>query len=311
MKYYIGVTDFNWFEHLANLQPDEVNFWQPSATTFKTIETNEPFLFKLKSPHNVIVGGGFFARYVKLPLDLTWEAFQEKNGTSNFESFSKKILKYRDRHHNIEPNPEIGCIILSNPFFFPEHLWVPQPTNWSSNIVTGKTYNTANNYEAEYWEKIQVTLNMVLSNHQQQKNQQYIAEKERSGSEYLTRPRLGQGGFRAVITDVYSRRCAITGERTLPVLEAAHIKPYSNNGPHSIDNGLLMRVDLHRLFDKGYVTVTPQFHLEVSRRIREEFENGREYYALHGSKLKVLPHDFRDYPNAQYLAWHNEKIYQA
>lgn len=94
------------------------------------------------------------------------------------------------------------------------------------------------------------------------------------GSSYEIRARIGQGAFRAIVTDAYKRRCAITGEKTLPVLEAAHIKPYSESGPNLTKNGLLLRSDMHILFDKGYMTVSNN-HLEVSRRIREEYENGR------------------------------------
>ena len=52
-------------------------------------------------------------------------------------------------------------------------------------------------------------------------------------------------------------------------------------------NGLLLRRDIHSLFDAGYVTVTPDFRFEVSRRIKEEFENGRHYYALHGQMINA------------------------
>jgi hypothetical protein len=83
-----------------------------------------------------------------------------------------------------------------------------------------------------------------------------------------------------MVTDAYSRRCAITGERTLPALEAAHIKPFAQGGSHEPTNGLLLRRDIHALFDAGYVTVTPDMHFRVSRRIKEEYENGRHYYAL-------------------------------
>lgn len=72
------------------------------------------------------------------------------------------------------------------------------------------------------------------------------------------------------------RRCAATGERTLPVLEAAHVRPYAEGGRHELSNGILLRSDLHTLFDSGYLTITPNYHIEVSRRIRDEFENGRE-----------------------------------
>src|SRR5690606_6533257 len=89
---------------------------------------------------------------------------------------------------------------------------------------------------------------------------------------YLTRIRLGQGAFRVSLTDAYHRKCAISGERTLPVLEAAHIKPYSVSGPNHLSNGILMRADLHKLFDSGYLTLTKDLKVEVSKRIKEEFE---------------------------------------
>jgi putative restriction endonuclease len=107
---------------------------------------------------------------------------------------------------------------------------------------------------------------------------------------------------------LYSRRCAITGERTLPALEAAHIKPYSEGGEHAGSNGILMRRDLHSLFDAGYVTVTKEHRVEVSRRIREEFENGRSYYALHGASI-ALPKSSAQQPDVSALSWHNEHRY--
>ena len=91
------------------------------------------------------------------------------------------------------------------------------------------------------------------------------------------------------VSDLYSRRCAVTGERTPPVLDAAHIKPYDQAGPHDPRNGLLLRTDLHRLLDSGYVTVTPDLRFWVSTRIREEFANGRDYYALDGRQLRTHP----------------------
>ena len=109
-----------------------------------------------------------------------------------------------------------------------------------------------------------------------------------------------------IVTDAYARRCAITGERTLPVLEAAHIKPYVSGGPHQPENGLLLRSDLHRLFDQGYVTVDAHaLKVIVSSRIREEFENGRDYYELQGRAIR-LPRDAANLPSREYLAFHNE-----
>jgi hypothetical protein len=130
-----------------------------------------------------------------------------------------------------------------------------------------------------------------------------------TASRVLVRPRLGQGGFRVAVTDAYGRACAVTGEHSLPVLEAAHIRPYSKEGPHAISNGLLLRSDLHRLFDTGYVTVTPTHRLEVSKRLRDDFQNGRSYYPLH-SRVVSIPRRRADRPDAGLLAWHNENVFR-
>jgi putative restriction endonuclease len=120
----------------------------------------------------------------------------------------------------------------------------------------------------------------------------------------LVQPRLGQGAFRVMVTDNYDRRCAMTSERTLPALEAAHIRPYSDGGEHAPSNGLLLRRDLHALFDGGYVTVTPELKVEVSPRIREEFDNGRHYYELHGQSI-LVPKEVMHRPDPAALDWHN------
>ena len=127
----------------------------------------------------------------------------------------------------------------------------------------------------------------------------------------MTKVRLGQGAFRVKLTDAYQRKCAISGERTLPVLEAAHIKAYSESGPNHIANGILMRADLHKLFDTGYITITKNLKVEVSRKIKEEFENGKDYYKLHGQSMLQLPEKTSDSPNATYIDWHNTQVYNG
>lgn len=126
----------------------------------------------------------------------------------------------------------------------------------------------------------------------------------------LVRPRLGQGAFRVLVTDLYRRKCAITQERTLPALEAAHIRPYGDGGPHEASNGLLLRRDVHSLFDAGYVTVTPDLRFEVSRRIREEFENGRHYYELNGQSIRT-PLGPPQRPDTSALRWHNDNCLRS
>ncbi|MEE8329017.1 MAG: hypothetical protein V3R54_03700 [Thermodesulfovibrionia bacterium] len=69
MKFWIGVTNNEWFKFLSTRTPDEVNFWQPGGTSFRALEPGEPFLFKLHSPLNFIVGGGYFVRHSVLPTN--------------------------------------------------------------------------------------------------------------------------------------------------------------------------------------------------------------------------------------------------
>jgi putative restriction endonuclease len=75
------------------------------------------------------------------------------------------------------------------------------------------------------------------------------------------------------------------------------------------ENELLLRQDLHTLFDRGYMTVTPDHHVEVSSMIKQEFDNGKEYYALHGREIR-LPQLADRKPSGDFLRWHNENVYQ-
>ena len=114
------------------------------------------------------------------------------------------------------------------------------------------------------------------------------------------KPRVGQGIFRTVVTDVYGRQCAVTREKALPALEAAHIRPFSETSRHYVKNGLLLRPDVHKPFDAGYVTVTPDYHFEVSDHIHRDFDDGENYYKLHRKGLWV-PKELRASARARTL----------
>jgi putative restriction endonuclease len=300
----VAVTDDDWFEVLRRHPTiGEVNFWAPSAATFRALQPGELFLFKLHAPRSAIVGGGTFAYSTALPCSLAWAAFAEANGARSAQEMRARIARYRKADPTERVDFDIGCRILTQPFFFEETDWIPMPASWSRNIVSFKTYNTADADGLSLWESVQERL-----------SRQHIGGMIEDGAQYggpqLILPRLGQGAFRVLVTDIYRRRCAITQERTLPALEAAHIRPYAEGGKHEARNGLLMRRDIHSLFDAGYVTVTPELHFEVSRRIREEFDNGKHYYALHGKRID-LPKEIGQHPDPKALSWHNENCFRG
>lgn len=300
VRIVVGVTDRDWFEHLrARPAITEVNFWSPSPRPFRALTPGELFLFKLKAPVDRIVGGGIFTHANDMPSSLAWEAFGEANGAASLAQMRRRIAHYRRDGVDRPADFVIGCRILSNAVFWPEALWLEPPASWVRTIVSFKGFGTDEPEGRALWDA--VAERMAATG---------IPEEDlpRFGAPQIVRPRLGQGGFRVLVTDRYDRRCAVTGEKTLPALDAAHIRPYAEGGPHAASNGLLLRRDIHSLFDGGYVTVTPDLRFEVSPRIREEFQNGRHYYALHGSTVR-RPADPGDRPNPALLRWHNETVF--
>ncbi len=310
MKFYLGVTDNNWFNYLSNINPEDVNFWQPGGNmNFRVLEPGAPFIFKLKSPMNAIGGVGFFYKHTFLPISVAWEIFGDRNGFNNYEQFKRAILN--NRPNKTEFNPTIGCIVLTNPVFFKKEDWIKTPENWASSIQSGKSYSTEEEIGKKIWDQIEFLLQKYLVNEQQPIGREFIISEPWVGyrTAVLSKVRIGQGAFRVSITDAYNRRCSITGEKTLPVLESAHIKSYSQSGPHTTSNGILLRSDIHKLFDAGYLTITTDLKVEVSKRIKEEFSNGREYYQYHGKDLVTMPLKEFERPNREYIEWHNSNKY--
>jgi putative restriction endonuclease len=290
MRLYVAVTDKDWFAlHASKPEVEEVNFWRPSPkASFKALQRGEILLFKLHAPENYIAGGGFFTRFLHLPLNMVWDTFGEANGVRSLAEMRQRIGYYRDENISPRDNPTVGCIMLAEPFFWGRSEWIPAPKDFKLNTVSGKGYDSASGTGRELWDAVTERLKLSSSVRLESDTATVAAIKsEGFGKPQIVHPRLGQGLFRVLVTDAYSRRCAITGERTLPVLEAAHIKPYSLVQRHDVSNGLLLRSDLHKLFDEGYLSVEPkEKRLLVSKRIREEFENGRDYYKLEGRVLR-------------------------
>jgi putative restriction endonuclease len=304
LKFWVGVTDNRWFNFQRRTAPDEVNFWQPRGrVSFRVLQPGSLFLFKLKRPQNHIAGGAFFVSATSLPLSLAWESFGIKNGAASFSEFDAMI---RSLSRSKDRDPEVGCTVLTQPFFWPENSWLPDPPGFAGNIVRGRYYDTESTDGAALWSQVRERLQLGSVDHQ-------VSDSNlaRYGSPIEVRPRLGQGAFRVLVTDAYRRKCAITGESTLPVLEAAHIVPCAKQGPHLTSNGLLLRADFHKLFDLGMVTVTPDYFIEISPKIKEEWFNGKAYYRLHGQRLAVLPNAEGDLPNPEFLRWHNTERFVA
>lgn len=311
MKTFVGVTDNAWAKFLID-RPGitEVNFWQPSGGRgFKVLQPGEPFIFKSKwNDGNQLIGGGYFEGFVKMKVSEAWDFFGEGNGVSSLEEMLRLIGRYRAI--NRADDPEIGCILLNDVSFVNDALRVDTPSDFSKNIVVGKSYvigNDATNPIIDLFVRnLAVAVDLGTSTNTQPRR----VDGPVFGEPQLVRPRLGQGGFKTLVREAYDRRCAITGHKIVPTLQAAHILPVSKNGENRIDNGMLLRSDVHTLFDQGYLGVAPDLKLHVSPRLRSEFGNGDEFYSRHGKGI-ATPRAPADRPKREFLEWHMETVFKA
>lgn len=316
MNAFVAPTDKDWFDFLSGKagrgEVDEVNFWMPKpwGGRFGVLTRGQPLLFKLKSPWNAVAGGGFFSHYTEIPISMAWDAFGEKNGAHSLEEVRERIGRLRREVPRPWDDYTIGCILLAEPFFWDREDWIPGPPGWQPQIVRGRSYDLREEPGRTLWR--QVTDRIPRG--------RYAAERETDrvepdlfgsyGDPELTPRRIGQGTFRTIVTDLYGRACAVSRERALPALDAAHIRPFADERVHSVRNGILLRSDVHRLFDVGYLTITPELRVEASQRMREDFNDGKHYLELHGRRVWV-PEDDRSRPEPEYLRWHNENRFRG
>ena len=304
MNGYVAVTDPGLYKHLVEEPgPKDANFWRPSARAFR-LDVGTPFFFKLKAPYRAIAGFGFFAGFTILPDWLAWETFGHANGVDSLQAFRARLgAIQKGARIKADTAGRIGCCLIAEALFFPRDAWVTAPKDWKVRIQTGSRYDLSEGEGLRVW--------MECQERAADKKRDVLMVREpeiRYGSPALHRPRLGQGIFRVMVLDAYGRACSVTQEHSLPVLEAAHIKPYAAGGEHSLANGLSLRSDLHRLFDRGYVTVDEDHRFVVGKRLRDDFENGRSYYELHGSRLH-LPDDLAARPSPMALDWHRSEAF--
>jgi len=306
---FVANTDNAWFDFLASEHDlKEVNFWWPGETNFRALQQGEILAFRLKSPRNKIGGFGIFSDHTRLPIQTAWETFGRANGVPSLEALRRAIASLRT-NIAVGPSTDIGSTVLVQPVFFPPDLWFDVPESWSPSIQRGKRYSTDQAEGLRLWNKLLETANGCTkgSSFSEQDQSPFITPNQvRFGTPILIIPRLGQGAFRIAVMEAYERKCAVTDGKVLPALDAAHIKPYGEGGEHIKSNGILLRKDIHSVFDAGYVTIKEDFTFSVSKKVKEIFNNGEEYLRLHGTVIR-RPDRKADWPDVDLLRWHNKE----
>lgn len=312
---FVANTDRAWFDSLSTRavdgRVDEVNFWLPKAKQpMKQMAPGEPIFFRLKRPEYRVAGYGFFAHFHVVTVDQAWDLFGWRNGDDARISFLRRLSGYRGEDLSVAANRKkpLGCTVLRDAHFWPAHRWLPwgEAQGWRPNIVQGATERDPARAALLL---AQIRLDAASRPSDLAAEFQPISIDDRARVDATIVRREAQGTFRIRLLSAYEGRCAISGERTQPVLAAAHIQPYLGPASNHIQNGLIMTQEFHTLFDKGYVTVTPDYEVRVSEALRDEWQNGVRYYAHDKKRLRVIPEVPHHRPSRDALAWHREHVY--
>ena len=295
----IAPTDLDWFNFLKNnLLPGEINFWTPTPWNVKRLRKGDKFYFMLKSPIIKIGGYGHFKYYETLTAAEAWTRFGKGNGVNNLTELVSRCSKYVQKNsvlHTFTDNPIIGCIVLEDvilfdeeDYFSPEQYDISFPPQVvkmkyaEQDFFNQLTYESLNN----------VAFNLI--------NEQRVLYKVRKNKE-----RKGQTQFRLNVLKAYHFECAISGEQCLDILECAHIQHYINESSNHIQNGIALRVDLHRLFDAGLITLDSDYRVLVSSILTSD-----TYLNLHGKRIR-LPKDKKFYPSQKALEFHRFSVFRG
>ncbi|MBW2938105.1 HNH endonuclease [Aureisphaera sp. CAU 1614] len=289
----ISPTDINWFKFLKNEGlNNEVNFWTPTPWNVSRLASGDRLYFMLKSPIRKIGGYGQFLDYKNTTVNQAWNEFGLKNGCASKKEFTERLDKYKSERSTDETSvsdSEIGCIVLTNAVFFDEDAFLDLDNyeiDFSRYIVKIKYYNSEDPLQIqEQAMELPSTFELLQTDAEKLKKARLVTERK------------GQGIFRAKLTLAYNNKCCITGEDTPELLEAAHIQPYIDKNSNHVKNGLLLRVDFHKIYDSGLMYIDDNYKIHISPHIESEF------YRRYNGKEINLPNDENLRPSKEALMY--------
>ena len=285
----ISPTDLDWFHYLRRTgYNSEINFWTPTPWNISKLSGGERLYFMLKSPIRKIGGYGQFLEYRNLSVNEAWNKFGLKNGCTSKDEFISRLDKYksvRSTDTRSAEVSEIGCILLTNAEFFDDLNFLDvddYKIDFSRYIVKIKYFNEDDPFPKSN-ESFESEFDLVPTDAEKLRKSRTVSERK------------GQGSFRAKVTFAYQNKCCITGETTPELLEAAHIQPYIDESSNHVKNGLLLRVDLHKLFDNGLMYIDDEYCIHISPYVTSS------YYQKYNGQCISLPEKERLYPSIEAL----------
>lgn len=115
--------------------------------------------------------------------------------------------------------------------------------------------------------------------------------------------RRGQSEFRSALLGAYDGKCAVTGSRIKDLLEAAHIVPHAQGTNYRVSNGILLRADIHTLYDLHLLSIDERYRVHLSKLLQTS-----EYLRYHGKDLLALPSTSGQQPSAENLRARHERF---
>ena len=285
----ISPTDIEWFKFLRTEGLNsEINFWTPTPWNVSRLASGDKLYFMLKSPIRKIGGYGQFVEYKNMSVNDAWNKYGFKNGCTSKQELIDRLDKYKASNSSDErsvTDSEIGCIVLTNAVYYDDDKFLDLDNyeiDFSRFIVKIKYYNENDPLE-------------IATQSTEKEFELLPTSLEKLKKSRLVTERKGQGNFRAIITTAYSNKCCITSETTPELLEAAHIQPYFDENSNHVKNGLLLRVDLHKLYDNGLLYIDESFKIHISPEVKSEY-----YRKLNGTKIR-LPENNNLHPSKEAL----------
>lgn len=294
----IAPTDIEWFDYLKeNLSSDKINFWTPTPWNVRQLKEGDKLYFLLKSPSRKIGGFGYFSYYENMTAKQAWNRFGINNGVKSLLELVNRCTKYVNKNSIFVPteNPAIGCIVLENPTFLDEEeFFLPEQHGLSFPTQVVKL---------KYFHQEDIKLSIV-GEQKHGTSFELVGSNKKQYQSSKTKKRRGQPQFRKTLLEAYSNKCCITGEICLDVLQASHIQEYISEKSNHVQNGLVLRVDLHRLFDSGLISIDTDYKVSVSPLLDSTY-----YRSLNGKTI-LLPKKIEDYPSKEALSLHKEIVFR-
>lgn len=294
------ITDPSW---IANLQAsgvaDGVNFWRKDKRSLGLLPGDQ-FYFKLKGRMQ-IAGRATFREQIQLTIDEAWREFGLGNGVT-----SATDLALRAKDVLGTDDDEINCLILDNVDILDQGMRPEiSATDFPTSIMNCKFFAVGTLPVIENSFSSSASLSDWLDQQGAPSFDPGYISSERARTLRSICARRGQARFRQNLITAYNGACCVTGETTLAVLEAAHIHPYRGEDTDQPSNGLLLRSDLHTLFDLGLWTVDAAYIVRIAPTL-----NTSVYAAFAGRRIAV-PAGASVKPSHAALKYHRETIFQG